>query len=39
MIVISLSETCVILFSDWDQILMQAGLLNDSDEEDDDESV
>lgn len=39
MIVISLSETCVILFSDWDQILMQAGLLNDSDEEDDEESV
>lgn len=39
MVVISLSETCVILFSDWDQILMQAGLLNDSDEEDDDESV
>lgn len=39
MVVISLSETCVVVFSDWDQILMQAGLLNDSDEEDDDESV
>ncbi|KAI5957499.1 hypothetical protein KGF57_003193 [Candida theae] len=39
MVVISLSETCVILFSDWDQILMQAGLLNDSDDDSDEESV
>lgn len=39
MVVISLSETCFILFSDWDLILMQAGLLNDSDEEDEEESV
>ncbi|CAI5756787.1 unnamed protein product [Candida verbasci] len=36
MILIALSEGIVILFSDWDQILLQAGLINESDDNDDD---
>ncbi|KAI5964715.1 uncharacterized protein KGF55_001784 [Candida pseudojiufengensis] len=37
MLIIALSTFFVILFSDWDQIFMQAGLLNESDDDDDNE--
>ncbi|KAI5951748.1 hypothetical protein KGF54_004823 [Candida jiufengensis] len=38
MFIIALSTFFVIMFSDWDQILMQAGLINDSDDDDDDDN-
>ncbi|WLF77468.1 hypothetical protein PVL30_001186 [Lodderomyces elongisporus] len=37
MFVIALTETSVIAFSDWEQILLRAGLLDEDDDDDDDD--